>query len=101
MGVDGTWHLTLDSAMGQQEFDFDLKAAGSELTGTGTAEGREIAPEIIGGAMDGATASWKVKVRKPMKITLTFTVEVEGDEMNGKTKAGVFGSFPVKGRRTS
>lgn len=100
MGVDGTWHLTLDSAMGKQEFDFDIKADGDGLTGTGSAEGREVVPEIIGGTLDGDTASWKLKVRKPMRITLTFTVQVAGDEMTGKTKAGIFGSFPVTGRRT-
>ncbi|POM24531.1 hypothetical protein BTM25_31600 [Actinomadura rubteroloni] len=99
MGVDGSWHLTLDSAMGKQEFDFELNAEGTTLTGTGTAEGREVVPEIIGGALDGDTATWKLKVRKPMRITLTFTVEVSGDEMTGKSKAGIFGSFPVVGRR--
>ncbi|ROO87035.1 hypothetical protein EDD29_4624 [Actinocorallia herbida] len=100
MSIDGTWHLTLDSAMGRQEFDFDLKAAGAELIGTGSAEGREVVPEIIAGTLDGAHASWKLKIRKPMKLTMTFTVEVDGDHMTGKTKAGIFGSFPVQGRRT-
>ncbi|MFI6157931.1 hypothetical protein ACIBCA_35205 [Kitasatospora sp. NPDC051170] len=99
MTADGNWHLTLDSSMGKQEFVFALKTAGSALSGTATAEGREIQPDIFDGSVDGDTLVWKLKVRRPVKLTMTFTMTVNGDSISGKAKAGIFGSYPVTGRR--
>jgi hypothetical protein len=99
MSADGNWHLILDSSMGKQEFDFALATDGAALTGTATAEGREIDPTIFGGSVDGDTLVWKLKVRKPVKITMTFTMTVDGDSITGKAKAGIFGSYPVTGHR--
>lgn len=99
MSADGNWHLTLDSSMGKQEFDFALKADGPTLNGTATADGREIDSAIFGGTVDGDSLTWKMKVRKPVKLTLTFTMTVDGDALNGKAKAGIFGSYPVTGHR--
>lgn len=99
MSADGNWHLTLDSSMGKQEFDFALSTDGSVLSGTATAEGREIEPAIFGGSVDGDTLGWKLKVRRPVRLTMTFTMAVDGDSITGKAKAGIFGSYPVTGHR--
>jgi hypothetical protein len=99
MSADGNWHMTLDSSMGKQEFDFALTTEGAALNGTATAEGREIDKEIFAGAVDGDNLTWKLKVRKPVKITLVFTMTLDGDSVNGKAKAGIFGSYPVTGHR--
>jgi carbon-monoxide dehydrogenase large subunit len=38
-------------------------------------------------------------VKKPMSIKLTFTVEIDGDQMSGKAKLGVFGTATLTGER--
>jgi hypothetical protein len=99
INADGTWELLIDSAMGRQEIKVDLKTDGDKLTGTAEAEGREINPEVLDGTISGDHLSWKIKVRKPVRITLTCTTTVDGDQMTGKAKAGVFGSYPLTGHR--
>jgi carbon-monoxide dehydrogenase large subunit len=40
-----------------------------------------------------------LKVVKPMKITLKYEIEVDGDRLSGKVKMGIFGSAKLKGER--
>jgi hypothetical protein len=99
MGADGTWTITIDSNFGKRDIAFDLKTEGDSLTGSAVAADYDLNAEIFDGKADGDDLFWKVKVRKPVRLTLTFTVAVDGDAINGKAKAGVFGSFPVTGHR--
>jgi hypothetical protein len=99
VNADGRWALVIDSSMGKQEITVDLTVDGDKLTGIATAEGREINPEVLDGTITGDQLSWKLKVRKPVRLTLTLSTTVDGDTMTGKAKAGVFGSYPVTGHR--
>jgi len=38
-------------------------------------------------------------ISKPMPITLSCKATVSGDSLEGKVKAGIFGSFAIKGSR--
>lgn len=97
MSVDGKWTLTVNSPMGAQKSDVTLKAEGSTLTGSATAQGNT--SELTDGKIDGDNVSFKVSVTIPMAMTLEFTGTVSGDSMSGNCKAGAFGSFPFTGER--
>jgi len=99
MNADGNWHLEINSPMGKQSLWVDLKADADKLSGTAKANGQVIDPDIVDGEITGDVASWKVKVKKPVPLTLKLTVTVNGDSMTGKAKPGMFGTFPVTGRR--
>ncbi len=99
MNPDGSWQLEIESPMGKQGLAVDLKSDGAKLSGTARANGQVINPDIFDGEIEGDVASWKVKVKKPVPLTMKLTVTVNGDTMTGKAKPGMFGTFPVTGHR--
>ena len=97
MSVDGTWNVTVNSPMGPQPSSLTLKAEGSSLTGTQSAQGNT--QPIANGKVDGDTVTWSNSITTPFPMTLEFTGKVEGDTLNGSVKAGSFGNFPFTGSR--
>src|ERR1700761_2511975 len=98
MAIDGEWNITVNSPMGPQKSELTLKADGATLTGSGSGPGGA-SVGITDGKVDGDNASWKVAVTPPMPMTLEFSGKVEGDNLNGNAKAGMFGTFPFRGTR--
>jgi hypothetical protein len=98
MAVDGTWNLVVNTPMGTQESTLVISSSGSTLTGTqsaGSGEGRPIEE----GTVDGNEISWKAAITKPMPMTLVFTGTVDGDQLTGQVKLGMFGSASFTGSR--
>jgi hypothetical protein len=97
MAVDGTWNLVVNTPMGAQESTLVISASGATLTGTqsaGSGEGRPIE-----GTVDGNDISWTASITKPMPMTLEFSGTVDGDNLTGNVKLGMFGSAPFTGTR--
>jgi hypothetical protein len=97
MSISGTWNLTIDTPMGKQESVVQLNEADGALTGTATGAGETV--EIFDGSVDGNTATWKVKITKPLSLTVTLTATFTDDELSGKAKAGMFPASNVTGVR--
>lgn len=98
MAVDGTWKLTVNTPMGTQESTLVVKADGATLSGTQSAGHGEGRP-IDDGTVDGNTISWKASITKPMAMTLVFTGTVDGDNLEGSVRLGMFGSAKFTGVR--
>jgi len=96
-GVDGKWNCTVMSPMGEQDFVLTVTSNGDSFTGS--AEGNIGSKDIPEGLVDGNALSWTMEISKPMPVTLTCKATVEGDTLTGKVKAGIFGSFPIRGTR--
>ena len=99
--IDGNWDVVIDSPMGKQSLYVDIKEDAGKIVGTARANGQVINPEILDGELEGNVASWKVKVKKPVPLTMKLTLTVNGDKMVGKCKPGMFGTFPASGTRIS
>jgi len=97
MSVDGSWTIVVNSPMGKQESGLELKADGAVLTGTQSGQGQS--QPIKDGKVDGDKVSWSNSITQPFPMTLEFTGTVAGDTLNGKVKAGAFGSFDFTGTR--
>jgi len=95
--VDGKWNCTVDSPMGEQEFVLTVASTGDRFSGS--AEGSIGSRDIPEGLVDGNELAWTMQISKPMPITLACKAIVSGDTLEGKVKAGIFGTFPVKGAR--
>jgi hypothetical protein len=98
MAVDGTWKLTVNTPMGTQDSTLVIASSGGTLTGTQSAGHGEGKP-IEDGAVNGNDISWKASITKPMAMTLTFNGTVEGDNISGSVKLGMFGSASFTGVR--
>jgi hypothetical protein len=54
---------------------------------------------VTDGKIDGDAITWSNNVTTPLKITLEYSGVLSGDEMSGKVKAGLMGTFPFTGIR--
>jgi len=95
--VDGKWNCSVDSPMGEQDFVLTVVSNGDSFTGS--AEGNIGHKDIPEGVVNGNELSWSMAISKPMPITLSCKATVGGDSLEGKVKAGIFGSFAIKGSR--
>ena len=95
--VNGTWNIEVNTPMGKQSAEVTVEAVGDAFTGSiAIAQGGS---PITDGQVDGNKLAWSVKITQPMPMTLEFSVEVNGDDMSGFVKLGMFGSSAVKGTR--
>jgi hypothetical protein len=85
--------------VGLQASTVVLSNSGGVLTGTQSGQG--VTSEISDGKVDGNTVYWVNHVTVPMKMKLEFTGTVEGDQITGKVKAGMMGSFSFTGVKES
>ncbi|MEW9854197.1 xanthine dehydrogenase family protein molybdopterin-binding subunit [Novosphingobium sp. M1R2S20] len=97
-GIDGEWNMVLKTPMGPQAMTAHFETAGQALSGYLSApEGRQ---DFAGGTWEDGRARFEVKVEQPMKITLKYDLQVDGNAITGKCKMGMFGSAKVTGERS-
>lgn len=96
-GVSGEWDCTVETPMGDQPFVFAIEGNGASFTGSlAGALGSLDVPE---GTVDGNRLSWVMDIQKPMALRLNCSATIDGDALDGKVSAGIFGSFPMTGVR--
>jgi hypothetical protein len=95
--LDGSWNITIKSPTGEQKAKLTVRSVGETFAGDFV--GDEGTIEITDGKVEGETISWSMKIVKPLPMTLTSKLTLEGDALNGAVTAGAFGSFPMAGTR--
>lgn len=92
-----TWNLTIQTPIGPQVSVATFIRQDAVLTGR--IDGKMGGEDISEGKIDGQTLTWINDVKKPAKIKLAFDVQIAGDQLSGKVKMGMFGTFNVAGQR--
>ena len=82
--VQGKWHITINTPMGDKSGVLDLKVEGTVLTGS-LSDGEHYAA-ISDGRVDGNKLSWSAKITKPMRMSFKFTATVEADHISGAAR---------------
>jgi hypothetical protein len=85
--------------MGPQDFVLNVVPKGDRFSGD--AAGSVGSMAIPDGMVDADTLKWSMTISKPMTMTLTCEAVISGDTLDGKVTAGIFGSFPIKGKRAN
>lgn len=94
--VDGEWQITMSTPMGPQEMTAHFPSEGASVSGELVSEQGS---QGFAGTLDGNRIRFDLAVEKPMKLTLKYDITIEGDELTGKAKMGMFGSAKLKGTR--
>ena len=95
--VEGKWDCTVATPMGDQDFVLTIVPNGDRFSGE--ASGSVGSMTIPDGMIDGDTLKWSMTISKPMTITLACEAGITGDSLDGNVRAGIFGSFPIRGKR--
>ncbi|MYR55201.1 hypothetical protein GTY54_02720 [Streptomyces sp. SID625] len=97
MSVEGTWNLSISTPIGKIEAVVELRDQDGVLTGLAHGAGESVPLDDI--ALDGERLTWKQAVTKPVRLNLAFDVKVDGDTLQGTSKAGRLPSSKVTGER--
>ncbi len=95
--LEGTWNLTVKGPTGAQSTVLVMKSENGVLTGSATGQGSTTAVTDV--KVEGNDVSWVNNVTKPMKLKVTFTGTISGNNIEGKCKAGFMGSFKFTGTK--
>lgn len=97
MSFAGNWNITMKTPMGDRAANLTLVQDGDALSGSMESDGNST--DITNGRVEDGNAKWDVDVTTPMPLTLSFDVGVDGDDMTGNVKLGMFGNSAVSGSR--
>lgn len=95
----GTWNVTIETPIGNMAVAFEINEDNGTISGTARSDAESV--EILDPVADGNRLTWTQNVTTPMKLTLKFDVEVDGDAMTGTSKAGIFPASKLYGSRSS
>ena len=90
--LEGKWNVVIKGPTGKRPTVLVMEREGDRLTGTQSAGGEPTVVTDI--EFDGCHVSWVNHVTKPLTIKVTFTGEVQGNNMSGKAKIGFMGTYP-------
>ena len=94
--VQGKWHITIKTPMGDKSGVLDLTVSGKTLTGSLSDAEYHVA--ISDGRVEGNKLSWKAKITKPMRLSFKFSAIVEQDRISGDARH-LLGSATFSGTR--
>lgn len=99
MNFDGTWQVIIATPLGKQSVVFEITSANGAIRGTAT-QGDETV-NFDDPVADGKQLTWSQSVTKPLRLRLKFEVTVEGNQMTGTAKAGMFPASTLTGERVA
>jgi hypothetical protein len=91
--LTGTWDVAIKTPIGTLCAVYEFDGDGSTAT-----LGDETVP-LVDLTVDGARATWRQAVTKPMRLNLVFDVTIDGDRLAGHSKAGRLPRTAVTGTR--
>ena len=98
MSVAGTYNCTVKTPMGDQKATFTVNPDGASFSGNLKSDMMG-SMDIEGGTVSGNTLTWQMKMTVPMPMDLDCEATIEGDNLTGSVKAGMFGSMALSGTR--
>jgi hypothetical protein len=96
VSIVGDWDVTIKTPIGSLAVVYTFADDGI-LTGSATGRGETVPLRDI--AVDGQRVTWRQSVTKPMRLNLEFDVEVDGDRLAGRSRAGRLPHSAVTGVR--
>jgi hypothetical protein len=101
--IEGTWMLTMRTPVGSIHAEMTFTSDGGVLSGSAVGKSETVVLSRIStqGVPEGERVLWSQSITKPMRLNLDFDVVVNGDELNGFSRAGRLPRSEVVGRRTS
>ncbi|WP_228000469.1 hypothetical protein [Nocardia australiensis] len=97
MPAEGTWNLSISTPIGKMKAVVELRCHNGVLIGAAHGDGEEVLLNDV--VLEGDRLTWKQTITKTMRLNLVFDVMVDGDTLQGTSKAGRLPSSKVAGER--
>jgi hypothetical protein len=94
----GSWDVTIATPIGKMAVVFEITEEDGGIQGVARSDAETV--EFLEPVAEGNRLTWSQNVTTPMKLTLDFDVTVEGDDMTGTSRPGLFPPSMVEGTRT-
>ncbi|MBA4538481.1 DJ-1/PfpI family protein [Bacillus aquiflavi] len=95
----GKWDTTISTPIGSLSVLLDLSSKDGRIAGIAK-QGEDIVT-LNNIVQEGNQLKWSMKVKKPIRLSLKFTVSVDGNSMYGEAKASMLPSSKLIGHRVS
>lgn len=95
----GSWDVINDALVGKMAVVFDITEQDGEIHGIARSDAETV--DFLDVVGEGSRLTWTLKVTTPMRVTLKFDVDVDGDTMTGTSRAGPFLASTLHGSRSS
>ena len=97
MTIEGTWDLTIASPVGAQYASLEIVSADGSFEGVAKTSQEELVLKNL--VVNHDHVSWSVSITRPLRLNVAFDVTIDGDQMIGHSRVGVFPRSGVVGRR--
>jgi hypothetical protein len=98
VAIDGFWNVAIKTPVGTRRTVIEFYTAAGVLKGVSRNGKDELTLNELTEADSRLT--WWTNVTKPMRMVMSFDVEIDGDTMTGTAKGGPMSSAKVTGTRT-
>jgi hypothetical protein len=100
--VAGKWHAQFDSQIGQQNYTFDFKVEGTNLTGHAIGVRENGTNDVT--ITEGSVTTNGISFVEPLKIQdndirIEYTGKLSGDELKLHRKVGDFAEYDIVAKR--
>lgn len=99
MSIVGSWNVVIATPIGKQSVVLDLTEKDGVVAGFARSDAETV--PLLDLVLNGDRLTWKQTVTKPMKLTLSFDVIVDGDKLAGTAKAGPLPSSKITGYKAT
>jgi hypothetical protein len=96
---EGSWDVINDALVGKMVVVFDITEQDGAIHGTARSDAETA--DFLDVVAEGSRLTWTLMVTTPMRVTLKFDVNVDGDTMTGTSRAGPFLASTLNGSRLS
>ena len=99
--IDGVWAIDMDTPRGMRKGTLSLKTDGA--TASGSLAGEKMTVDFDDGRVRANAVRWRSEISVPMlpgKRIITFTAQVQGDEVSGTIDAPKMRLATFRGSRS-
>ena len=99
----GKWTATIDTQIGKQEYVYTIESKDDKMLGSATMklDGNDFRSELVNLKLDGKKVSFDEKLKfNDADLLITYTGELDGDEMKMTRKVGDFATEDFVAKRS-
>jgi len=97
LSLTSTWNLRISTPLGVQSAVLELNESAGVVAGVARTSAETL--PLINPVLHGNQLTWRLAITKPVRMTPTYDVNMDGDTLTGTVKVGILPPSSVTGTR--